>query len=40
MWLDWLEDEMTLGKSDEEKRKALKLFETALDELLCTLRSI
>lgn len=35
LWLDWLEDEMMRAKGDEEKRKVLKLFETALDDLLC-----
>jgi len=33
-WLQWLQDEITFAKSDEEKKAILKLFDRALEETL------
>jgi len=34
-WLQWLQDEITFAKTDEEKKAMLKLFDRALEETLC-----
>ena len=35
MWEDWLHEEIIASKTDEQKKEVLKLFQKALEDLLC-----
>jgi len=34
-WMEWITDEKSFAKTNEEKKAVLKLFDRALEDVLC-----